>query len=249
MEVRSSYEPGDPGRAIWLDERPAKAVQDTLQRRTLTPMTRCLATTHLVGWMLWVCLSLVATNVPAAGEKHCHGRAEFFPPGALGTEQNTDFVNDWYSSHLRAMAEPSLWEQREQGRAESYRFLWLRTFNRPIAVRVSFSDSADSAVVTVKVLSGAGGYEPGRLVVADTRSLDPTKAEQLRRILDQVDFWSLPTSEENDLLGVDGAQWIVEGLRDGQYHVVDRWSPDDGPVRRLGLSFLELARLDEEPIY
>lgn len=35
--------------------------------------------------------------------------------------------------------------------------------------------------------------------------------------------------------GVDGAQWIIEGVRNKTYHVVDRWSPKDGSVRALGL--------------
>ena len=30
------------------------------------------------------------------------------------------------------------------------------------------------------------------------------------------------------MVGVDGAQWIFEGVKDSTYHVVDRWSPDNG---------------------
>jgi len=56
---------------------------------------------------------------------------------------------------------------------------------------------------------------------------------QLRR----VDFWSLPshTDEEN---GADGAEWIIEGVKEGKYHVVRRWSPEKGPIRELGLVFV-----------
>ena len=47
---------------------------------------------------------------------------------------------------------------------ESYRFLWLRTFHKPIAVRVWSADSRYYLVV--KELSGQGGYEPGRIIVS-----------------------------------------------------------------------------------
>src|SRR5437899_2594377 len=40
---------------------------------------------------------------------------------------------EWYSEHLQAMREPPL--TRVAGEAEVYRFLWLRSFHRPIAIR------------------------------------------------------------------------------------------------------------------
>ncbi len=49
---------------------------------------------------------------------------------------------------------------------------------------------------------------------------------------------------KTDEIGVDGAQWIVEGIKDGRYKVVDRWSPEKGAVRALGLTMLlDLAKL------
>jgi hypothetical protein len=43
---------------------------------------------------------------------------------------------------------------------------------------------------------------------------------------------------------VDGAQWIIEGARNGTYHIVDRWSPEDGEIRALGLLILnDLAKM------
>src|SRR6266481_2721376 len=62
----------------------------------------------------------------------------FFPKGALGQRgsqfDEDAFNREWYSKHLRSMAEPSL--SCGEPRGESYRFLWLRTWGRPIAVRV-----------------------------------------------------------------------------------------------------------------
>ena len=55
-------------------------------------------------------------------------------------------------------------------------------------------------------------------------------------------FWKLPSIQEDR--GVDGAQWIIEGARNGTYHIVDRWSPEDGEIRALGLLMLnDLAKM------
>ena len=54
---------------------------------------------------------------------------------------------------------------------------------------------------------------------------------------------ALPEPQEN-IVNLDGAQWIVEGVKNGQYHVVDRWSPDaPDPVRAIGLLALRLGRV------
>lgn len=43
---------------------------------------------------------------------------------------------------------------------------------------------------------------------------------------------------------MDGAEWSIEGVKDGTYHVVTRWTPRQGPIYTLGRFFLfDLARL------
>jgi hypothetical protein len=59
--------------------------------------------------------------------------------------------------------------------------------------------------------------------------------DHFRQLLDMAEFWTAPTEEENGTVGCDGAQWIMEGAKGGQYHVVDRWSPDEGPYRKAAL--------------
>ncbi len=62
-------------------------------------------------------------------------------------------------------------------------------------------------------------------------------------------FWQLPTEETAGVIGMDGARWIVEGVKAGRYHLVDRWSPKDGAVREFGLLLVGLSEIDSEPIY
>ncbi len=79
----------------------------------------------------------------------------FFPPGSFSNRVDADaFTHVWNSTHLAAMEEPAFAEIGEQG-FEAYRFLWLRTFSRPVVLRIQNEGSAKTLVV--KQLSGEGG--------------------------------------------------------------------------------------------
>ncbi|PYV47582.1 MAG: hypothetical protein DMG94_05690 [Acidobacteria bacterium] len=69
--------------------------------------------------------------------------------------------------------------------------------------------------------------------------------EQMDKFLERVKgagFWEIPSYEKT--WGLDGAQWIIEGVEDGKYHVVDRWTPTKGPIRELGMTLVfTLAQL------
>jgi hypothetical protein len=173
----------------------------------------------------------------------------YFPNQALDHEQGiSDFDVNWYSKHLKAMGEPSLLELSKT-RAHVYRFLWLRSFHNPVVVRLNVSEDGTS-LLTVKVTGGQGGYKPGGLITNKTR---PLPKEHTEAFLDRVrglDYWSLPTREPINDVGLDGAEWVLEAVKDGRYKLVVRWSPRNGPVRALGLTMVnKLAELkipDEE---
>ncbi len=61
-------------------------------------------------------------------------------------------------------------------------------------------------------------------------------------------FWILPTSNQSTP-GLDGAQWILEGVNVGKYHVVNRWSPKDGQSRQLMLDLVALSGITVESVY
>jgi hypothetical protein len=164
----------------------------------------------------------------------------FFPIGpAYPTQSHMGRSGcDGCSIHLRAMQEPSL--SCGKSTAEStYRFLWLRTFDHPISVRVEVNGS--TSVLHAVELDGAGGYTPGKVLKRVERALSPAEQEELMAKLNGIRFWGMKTSIDDQ--GVDGASWILEGVRDGRYHVVDRWSPESGDYREACLFFLELAGL------
>lgn len=178
----------------------------------------------------------------------------FFPPGAFAPDNvNEDSIRSkWYSEHLTALKEPSLFESKQDGAAQSYRFLWLRTFNHPVAVRVLIHADGSGTLVT-KMADGMGGYEPGNLIVDKTEPLPADRVKKFSEELQHLGYWTLPGLPGREtIVGADGSRWVIEGIRHGTYHLVDRWSPQDGPVRELGLYFLrDLSgvSLKDEKIY
>lgn len=186
--------------------------------------------------------SPVAASCPAAPE------VRYFPVGVFSDHRwkGADlFVRQWYSKHLAAMKEPSLSCGALED-TETYRFLWLRSFHNPVAVR-AFRRGDDYRLEAV-ILNGAGGYEPGRVSRRVTKELSHDQWRTMIARLEEIQFWQMPTSNTGDTVGFDGAQWIVEARRDGQYHTVDRWSGNG--LESVGKLFLDLAGLsDVGPVY
>jgi hypothetical protein len=163
---------------------------------------------------------------------------EFFPPGALADQPELHtFRARWYAPHLLSMQERPLYPLGAD-EPEVYRLLFLPTFHEPVVVRLSEVEGAWRAVC--KRSDGRGGYGPGRLTTETERDLSAAQANQFRRLLDRAGFWEMPSWE--DSAGLDGSQAVLEGVRPGRYHVVDRWSPHGTPYARLVEFLLKLAR-------
>lgn len=182
-----------------------------------------------------VCVMLVAVATMTA-------QTTYFPKGALSAKERSDnFKARWYSDQLKALDEPSLLEEAKNPSLESYRFVWLRTFHHPVAVRLDMKADG-SGVLTTKIASGAGGYEPGKLTKNTSLSLDRESVERFLGQIKSGGFWDLPSYDT--VMGFDGAEWIIEGVKNGTYHVVNRWSPTQGPVYELGSTLaMTLAKL------
>ena len=198
--------------------------------------------------MLLLCSQLVGQTGPA--------HRDYFPSVSLDERsESSDFKKKWYSEALIALGEPSLAsEPATSGSNESYRFLWLRSFHHPVAIRVDINHDGTS-LLTTKVSDGKGGYKPGKLIVNRKRKLTKEKTSWFLDRIKELGFWDLPTyekqaeetgpnGEKTVTVNLDGAQWILEGIKDKKYHVVDRWSPENGAVHTLGIVMLiDLANL------
>jgi hypothetical protein len=97
------------------------------------------------------------------------------------------------------------------------------------------------------ILDGAGGYDPGHASRRVAKTLSRDQWQSVIARLEGVKFWQMAT--QSDEFGLDGAQWIVEARRGGRYHIVDRWSGNQG-LKSVGRLFLDLAGLgDVGPFY
>lgn len=205
--------------------------------------------TMLSGALALACAVLLLA--PATGHAQtvrpaCPGRHasdDYFPAGSLAWKADPGrFESGWYSSDLAAMAEPSL-SCATSGRV--YRFLWLRSFDHPIAVRVV--TGATPSIVAVE-LSGAGGYDPGKIKRRIRRTLAKEEFDRLEAAVSAAELPTLPAFDDSSV-SVDGAEWIVEIADHGRYNVVSRTSPGAGTFRQLGLAFLAISGLQTEPLY
>ncbi|HEY1142257.1 MAG TPA: hypothetical protein VGE88_18940 [Lysobacter sp.] len=166
-----------------------------------------------------------------------------FPAESLEPEdpRSDAFRNRWYSRHLAAMGEPAL---APCATSRMYRFLWLRTFHHPVAVRV-VRDASGDRMIAVE-LDGAGGYAPGKALRRSEVALTSRQADAFERAIEADGFWSLAVPEENG--GLDGSEWVIEGATT-EYRVLRQRSPKTGPVRAMGERFLALAGWTFEDVY
>ena len=149
-------------------------------------------------------------------------------------------VSGWASQHLVAMKEPSLFAEQTTSR-EEYRFLWLRTFHKPIAIRI-WSEPPDAQMRIVR-LSGAGGYDPGHIESDTTIKVSAEDWKRFRDCIAKAHFWEMPTKESPKVRGSDGSQWILEARDAAKYHVVDRWTPREDAYSDCCRLLITLAKL------
>jgi hypothetical protein len=159
------------------------------------------------------------------------GEIRYYPPD----------VSPWAPQHLTAMGEPSLFAPQQNIAREEYRFLWLRTFHKPIAIRM-WSESLGAQMRIVR-LSGAGGYDPGHIESDTTIRITPEDWKRFRDCIAEAQFWEMPTKESPEELGMDGSQWILEARNAARYHVVDRWTPRGGAYADCCRMLITLAKL------
>jgi hypothetical protein len=163
-----------------------------------------------------------------------------------GPDEPAPATDDPVTVWLLAMREPAIGRLPETDQA--FRWVWLRSFHPPVVVRVERQGSR--AFVAVKMLDRAYGLGPdgvraSRLSVDRRRPLADQEWESLAE-LRRAGFW-LQSSSESEQFGVDGADWIMDGVAWGERHTVKRWSPESGPFRDLCLAMLKLSGVAIKP--
>ena len=112
----------------------------------------------------------------------------FFPKSAFESDR---FMADWFTDELKVLGEPSLWQGSKTSPSESYRFLWLRTFHHPIAIRLDLRNDG-VGILTTKVASGTSGFPQKKPYLVENISR-PLTREQTQSFLGRINKVSFGT--------------------------------------------------------
>lgn len=160
-------------------------------------------------------------------------------------------AKDWIeilSTNLIDLQEPVYWGNTDHIQTNHfYRFVWLRAFDRPIVVTIS-EDGNGHFALTKKILSDRRfrQHEPCRV---EQQAVLTDDQDELRAIVSELDKTLPSVAEYDGRWGFDGSTWLIDGVNNGNYYAVHRWSPENGWVRIMGRRFLSAARIQEMFIY
>jgi hypothetical protein len=199
----------------------------------------------------------------------------YFPQGVFAAASGADDIKAaWYTHTLTALTEPSLLEVSGDKAAHVYRFFWLPSFHRPISVRLTINSDGSGLVVARSVdehtglLTKKGVHDSGKLILDTVGNVDQSQVREFLGQLQKLKFWTMTAEDDGSSLmdlpvfrtrmpPVDGAQWVLEGVKNGAYHIVDRWSPESGgsfaassqEYARLCRYLLQLGNVDVKNLY
>ena len=220
---------------------------------------------HRTSACLALCLVALVGSATAQGAPVRYPPARdafsFFPSGVFHRARPDldTFQLSWYGGALLALHEPPLYGARPAAGMTVLRFLWLRSFHPEVAVRVESGPDRCRVVTTVlgrrpdPAVVGRSGSVPMEFRFApvarrDSSDLPGRSCEPVLRRLRDAQFWSAHVTDSAQ--GVDGAEWVLEGVSSTLYHVLTRWAPDRAgarPVRAAGLAFLLLGHAAPSP--
>lgn len=164
-------------------------------------------------------------------------------PGSLFADSTLRDRTARYQPPLQALGEGRLCALPPDV-TEAYRFLWLRSFHHPVAITVEYGPTVRR--IRARETNGYDGA-PGKLIYDQTRPLDQQEWQQVAALVKKARLWQPPRPRFTSRGGsiTDGAQWIVEGVREGNSSALVVTSPTpDGPnaaIRELCLRLLTLA--------
>ncbi|GMT49088.1 MAG: hypothetical protein IEMM0008_0627 [bacterium] len=196
--------------------------------------------------LLWMVLSQCGASTPS--KKPVQSKKldkSYFPESMIDDNNENDldrFTDEWYSEVLSRLDEPILYTITDKN-IEIYRLTLIPSFDPAISIRV-YQSRKDRSIIVKKLDSVVESSSDiiyhdkhGKVIIFPPKPVSKLKYKAKRQLIKKEwqnilkhvkksSFWHLKTSVWGGLW--DGEQWIMEGVRNGKYHVVDRTSPDDG---------------------
>ena len=179
---------------------------------------------------------------------------DFLPLDESGLRGLSPFVlESWFPPQWAAMGLDPLYTRAGEAGVEVYRFVEVPTWQPTYAITLEVDPArmtdepklpergkgaeaagaaraacSDWATVPAGrlhyvTLGGSGGYDPGTVAARGERAVAQGEAAAFRKLFAAAGFWNERTQDPST--GRDGSTWVLEVLRGGRYHVVERWSP------------------------
>jgi hypothetical protein len=169
----------------------------------------------------------IATLVTAATFASQSATTDYFPSDAFGHAGN-----DIDAKALSLMGEPGLAATGSED-LEVYRFLWAPSFHAYAVVRVERTGTR-VALFAKRLNRDLKTGEFAKLDRSAQKMLSEKQWQTLKSRLSAARFWSMPSDEPETYspggilrIGLDGADWILEGADTGRHHGVKRWFHED----------------------
>ena len=121
-----------------------------------------------------------------------------------------------------------------------YRFLWLRSFHRPLTITIRKINSEYELMWTFPKDGEQNSLNP-RLNY-NKKSITEAEWKEFIQHVEYANFWNLETRSKR--FGFDGAHWIIESLAANKYHVADRWAPNKSDFAEIGKFLISLTDMD-----
>ena len=159
---------------------------------------------------------------------------DYFPAGTFSGPA-ANFTVYWYSRDLYTLGEEPLLSSARSDEI-TYRFTYLAAFSGPRSVTLTVRPEG-----TGNIVMKSANEARDAVTIVSSLSVSQAQVSRFTDKLQQADFWHLPP--EVPSRGLDGAEWILEGMRGAEYHVAVRWCPGVEGRSAHELDFADAARV------
>lgn len=167
--------------------------------------------------------------------KRC-AQASYFPNGMLPNDRRAEWMGKYYAAQLEQPF--TCFDDK----TEVYRLLFLPAFEYPTSIRI-WRDG-NQYQIAIKQLSQETAPQATTkdLIVNVTRSITVEEWTKFQDLLNKANYWSMQSPDVREA-GLDGVSFLLEAKKDGKYHIVYRWVPEDENFLALCGYLVEITKL------
>lgn len=160
--------------------------------------------------------------------------ALYFPPGTFAKPDGSpdDSRADVLALYLHDIGEPPLVRSDNNSEAHAYRLIWTAfPAGKTVVLRLQVDSQG-----TARIFAKQTPFDGTNLLLDNEKNISIEGVNRFLECVKRGDFWQLPTREQHEPQVNDGSYWVLEGVRDGNYHLVYRRAPErhPGPFTNIG---------------